>query len=334
MKVSSGQRARAAAGGLTLAALAAASLAANGTTYHLVDLGEAYAVGINDAHKAAGNRLGDTQPLRWGGARWHDLKQVPNTFGSAAYAINHFGDVSGYIENAGLAFVPAIWPRGTNNFVLLPLPDGASAGIATAITTNRRAAGYTFDGSCVVWDANWNVTDIGKPRHTGGCQATGMNIDGDVTVNASGHGFVWRDGHYKDIGSLGGEGSSAMAINRYGHVAGTGTDAAGIEHPIVWKAGTMTDLGFPDSSYVDVVARALNDNGAVVGDGWSNNDEAQHAVLFDQGQAIVLDTVVDDLADWNLEYATGIANDGTIVGWGVRSTYYTHAFMLVPMASD
>ena len=59
-----------------------------------------------------------------------------------------------------------------------------------------------------------------------------------------------------------------------------------------------------------------------------------HAVLFDQGQAIVLNTVVDDLADWNLEYATGIANDGTIVGWGLRSTYYTHAFMLVPMASD
>lgn len=100
-----------------------------------------------------------------------------------------------------------------------------------------------------------------------------------------------------------------------------GLDASGAEHAVVWKAGAISDLGAPDASYVDLVARALNERGAAVGDGWSNIDEAQHALLFEQGQALALNSAVDDLADWNLEDATGVANVGTIVGWGTRGGF-------------
>jgi uncharacterized membrane protein len=323
--------ARTISSGVALAiAIALSAPPAYAASYHLIDLGEAYAEAINDAGMVAGDQLGDTHPMRWHGGRWHHLRQVPNTFGSAAYAINRRGDVSGFLETAGFEFVPVLWVREMPGYKVLPLPGGATGGIATAITTGDRAAGYSFQGSCLTWDAQGTLLDLGSPRGTSGCEATGINVWGDVTVSASDRGFVWRGSHFHELPTLGGSVAVPMAIDRHGRIVGVASDSSGAEYPVFWRNDVATALSAPDSSYVELVARALSDTGIVVGDGWSNNDQAQHAVVWNDGEVAVLNDLVDELDDWNLEYATGVAADGTIVGDGSRGLE-SHAFMLVPL---
>lgn len=86
--------------------------------------------------------------------------------------------MSGYVQDASLEFVPALWLRGTPDFTLLALPAGQTGRIATAITARHRAAGYAFGGACLTWDASGQVTDIGRPAHASGCMPMGMNAEG------------------------------------------------------------------------------------------------------------------------------------------------------------
>lgn len=333
MKLSLAWFDRGAVGACVLAALAVASPAWS-APYHLIDLGKAEAVGIAGTGVVAGNKLGDKRPMRWNAGRWHALQEPGNSPGSVAYGINHGGDISGYVATMDGHRLPAVWLRGTATYATLPLPEGETDGVASAIANDGRAAGSASGGDCLVWDASGAVTDIGKPSHTTACHATAINIDGDVTVNASSRAFVWRHGAFHDIGNLGGGSALAFAINRHGQVAGSATDALRIGHAVIHENGHLVDLGAPDPSWVGLAATALNDKGVAVGNGWSTNDGVLRAVLFKEGQAFVLNSLADDLSDWNFEVASGIANDGTIVGWGTRGLNHKHAFMLVPTGTD
>jgi len=310
------------------AALAAS--AAHAAQYHLVDLGKATAAGINDAGIVVGNKLDLARPMRFKGDRWRAV-QEPDA-GAAALAINGKGDLGGYVRTDDQHVLPAIWARGTAGYTTLALPDGVTDGIASAIGRDGQAAGYSPGGHCLTWDESGNVTDIGKPAgSTHGCQVTGMNQRGELSVFAPPRGYVWRNGRYHDIGTLGGSSAIAFAVNRHGQVAGTATDASAVGHAVVWESGTMIDLGTPDWRFSGLTAKAINDDGVAVGDGWTTDDGVTRAVLYEGGQAFELNTLVDDLADWNLASATGISNDGTIVGYGTRGLHHRHAFMLVPI---
>ena len=65
-----------------------------------------------------------------------------------------------------------------------------------------------------------------------------------------------------DLGTLGGTGSSAAAINRVGQVVGSSTAADGWNHPFIWDAASgMYNLGSAYSGN----ATAINNLGQVVG---------------------------------------------------------------------
>jgi probable HAF family extracellular repeat protein len=59
------------------------------------------------------------------------------------------------------------------------------------------------------------------------------------------HAFVWSGpGTLLDLGTLGGDGSLAYAVNESGLVVGRSTTAGGWEHAFAWTAaGGMVDLG-------------------------------------------------------------------------------------------
>ena len=104
------------------------------------------------------------------------------------------------------------------------------------------------------------------------------------------HAFLYSNGTMTDLGSLGGadKGSSALAINASGEVAGLSqTATAGVTHAALWTGTTTVDLGAlaPLSSGSWSSADGINDSGQVIG-AWApgeNGTGTHHPWLYSNG---------------------------------------------------
>ncbi|MDX6557826.1 MAG: hypothetical protein QOF72_875, partial [Blastocatellia bacterium] len=161
------------------------------------------------------------------------------------------------------------------------------------------------------------------------------------------HAFIWHDdnsngvsdpGEMKDLGTLGGELSSALRINENNEVIGNSTttglfNASGF----VYRNNFMLDLNaaIPQNSGWHVTeARGINDNGVIVGYGFQGTGN-NHALLLTpslkQSQTVTLDTVpnktygnapftVNATASSNLPVTYSISGPATINGSTVTIT--------------
>lgn len=272
--------------------------------------------------------------------------------------------------------------------------------------SNKQLPGRTTEVlRCFVWDSG-NLRDIGTPAYDS-CRAMGINDRGTVVahtgygdqaylwkdgqwtfatagfpraINRFDHvvgqyfdgngfrGFLWRDGVFFGLGTLGGNFSTAVALNDKGHVVGTASVANGALHAFVYREGAMLDLGTLGGE--DSVATDINNRGLVVGHAdidFNNNhvafiadvnggmrpllDEPGSsfaAAINDRGavvgrvndRAFLLDdgvlTYLEDIAEvraagWTRLVATDVTERGWIVGQGLRqgTTGYT-GFVLAP----
>jgi probable HAF family extracellular repeat protein len=123
----------------------------------------------------------------------------------------------------------------------------------------------------------------------------------------------------KDLGTLGGHSSQALAINKGGAIVGASDLASGASHAFLYKAGVMRDLGALAGGRS--WARAINDSGVVIGASWVLSG-ATRAVRWKNGFKKNLGT----LGGRNSE-ATGINLSGVIVGWSETSAGRRHSFV-------
>lgn len=107
------------------------------------------------------------------------------------------------------------------------------------------------------------------------------------------------------INLVGGTGSAANGINRWGDVVGNVT-GAGVTHGFVNAGGTYTELDTLGGT--NSTANGINDAGQIVG-GADNGAGQFHAYLYDSGKARDLGTLGGDRSE-----AFAINNHGTIVG--------------------
>jgi probable HAF family extracellular repeat protein len=123
----------------------------------------------------------------------------------------------------------------------------------------------------------------------------------------------------KDLGTLGGKGSAAAAINNVGGIVGWSETATGQRHAFIYRAGVMRDLGALAGG--QSMALAINDSGVVVGSSTVLSG-ARRAVRWKDGVKKNLGT----LGGRNSE-ATGINLSGVIVGWSETANGRRHAFI-------
>jgi len=130
----------------------------------------------------------------------------------------------------------------------------------------------------------------------------------------------------KDLGTLGGSGSTALAINNAGKVAGAAAlplgDPSGDTHAFVYDiaSATMTDLETLGGSTSQ--ARGINDVGQITGVAFLQGNHARAAIFHP-------DLTVEDLGTLGGDRSEGydINDAGHVVGSSYTADHVEHAFL-------
>lgn len=150
--------------------------------------------------------------------------------------------------------------------------------------------------------------------------------------------FLWQKGLMQDLGTLGGNDATAVAVNERGQIVGfsytstTPNDDGGFTiHPFLYENGTMRDLGslggttaIPGSLGLGGGTRVLNESGQVIGTSSLPGTNLQHAFLWSNGKMIDLGTLGGTTSD-----AVAINNKGQVVGRArvTDTPFVRHAFL-------
>lgn len=298
---------------------------------------ESRALGINSLGQVVGYASlenGKQHAFLWDGSGLRDLGVLPGAHESIAYAINDAGQIAGASSTLGDITLHAFrWQNNalTDIGAFTPHAINKNGDVVGTMPVKRNGLDW-FEHACL-W-RNGTLTDLGTlggnnsyayAISDAGLIAGVSQIQDDLRTRA----FLWSGGTLSDLGVLGGHTSQALALNNANQVAGVSDTASGTSHSTLFTlnatggVASRTDLGTLDSSYS--YAYAVNGKGQTVG---TNG----HAVLWQGGAALDLNTLLPANGDWVLQNATAINDSGQIAGWGLFQGT-TYAFLLQPIAN-
>jgi probable HAF family extracellular repeat protein len=293
--------------------------------------------------------------------RWDVSTSTPTVIDSGyngsgktyGYGINNSGTMVGLVAS-GSAFRPSYF--NPQSLISTTTYGGQLAqAYATAINDSGIVVGNTGEWqvgpysatSAFIWTGSGAITRIPgatvgtysggtSGSITGSSAATAINKNGlvtgysttDTTSNIA-RAFVYDStvgdaSGFHLLGTLGGLATSTSqgnGINLGGDVAGSSTDANGIQHAFLYtKAdGSMIDIGALLGAGKISQANAVNNSGTVVGQynfGTDNSSPVYHAFVYSNGVATDLNDLIDPSLGFTLYNATGINSSGQIVGFG------------------
>ncbi len=180
----------------------------------------------------------------------------------------------------------------------------------------------TAPAFCATHTYAYTMIDLGVPAGDGFAVPRGVNASAQVTGAAgpadggSSDVFVYSNGTFTTLGTLGGNSAIAKGINTSGQVAGYSTNASGTYRAFISNGDSLLDIG--DLGGGSAVAYALNDAGQVVGSAVTK-DGSNHPFLYSNGQMIDLGTLGSPEGGewWNS--AEGINSSGVVTGYGYTS---------------
>jgi hypothetical protein len=248
-----------------------------------------------------------------------------------------------------------IWEHGTITNI---------GGFALAINDSGQAIGETTDAPGRESSFTWTLEGGARPI-TSSILPVAINSVGDLAGQGpNDHAMIFTNtGENIDLGTLPGDTSSeAVSINVQGHAVGRSDSGVAMidpflgtpyfpTHAFFWDGQKMQDLGALQAGFLPIpisgsdvpnaTATGVNDADMVVGyDSYDVGlDGSEPASVLDATVPFVwsvatglidLNTLVDPGSGWQLRIATGIDQDGEIVGIGVAPDGAYHGFMLVP----
>jgi probable HAF family extracellular repeat protein len=104
--------------------------------------------------------------------------------------------------------------------------------------------------------------------------------------------------------------------------------ANGSRHAVVWRNGSLTDLGTLGDEDAPSTALDINSHIQVVGTSEATSDHLR-AFLWEKGKMINLNQLIAPHTGWLLLVASRINDKGEILGRGYYHGYI-HAFVLKP----
>jgi len=327
---------------VTFATLLASAAAVGQPEFEIQDLGNlgfgnTRPFAISETGHVAGDSLDRSltlQAFRWVDGSITSLKVGAGM--SRAFGISPEGVVAGWHENPGSQAI--LWfPDGAHQF--LPIPAGFIGSEAFDATDGGLAVGARIDGVGDRLPSAWVDGDHVELAAQQGT-AAGVNeagtIVGDVLVDGFPAAAVWTDAGPESVTQtilpdLGSNAERANAISETGVIVGSALSAQTSKfHAVTWEDGEITDLGlFQD--FFPTNARDVNDEGVVVGDYFIPASDEHRAIMWIDRQPVDLNTTINPELGWTLEFATGITNDGRIVGFGTNANLTTvRGFLLTP----
>ncbi|CAN7214834.1 PEP-CTERM sorting domain-containing protein [Pseudoduganella sp. LjRoot289] len=150
------------------------------------------------------------------------------------------------------------------------------------------------------------------------------------------HAMLFANGQALDLGALPTDldgNSSAHDVNDAGTVVGSSDRGFGNQasdyHSFIYQDGVMRALG---SLTMNNSARAINNNGDVVGENWTDfTEQGKHAYLYQDGVQYDLDTLLAGGGDWRITEVRDINDSGQIVGLACRDGVGCYAALLSPV---
>lgn len=345
---------------VAVGAVSCASAGLNGAAlgapaYTITDIGtlpngsSSFANDVNNLRQVTGNAgtsgSSNLHAYLWTNGTKTDLGILTAVNFSRGYAINDSGVVVGESDNnTSNAF---IYQNGTmsgltslqgGNFFGVA-HDINNAGVIVGISRANTAAGGTasratkwvngvpqdlgsIDGLDNTTARAWAVNNAG----------TAVGLSRNTVANTS-QATLWSGGTIQNLGSLGDnlQFSQAYGINDNGLIVGasyTGqTTGSGtpITHAVIWQGGTITDLGTFGATFSE--AKDVNAAGLIVGYSTNISGSPATALLWQNGVAIDLNTLIPAGSGWVLRSAESINDAGDVAGYGTFGGQ-THAFLL------
>ena len=279
----------------------ASTFARDGTVTSLGTLGGplSFAYGIN-THGVVVGMAYDTafkqRAFRWADGTMGELEQPGASIGSTASAINDNGQVAGFATMGNGLAQGVVWKGSSIAATIAPLP-GMDYDQATAISAVGHVAG------------------------TSGVHGTGLT-----------HAFLFADGQLTDLQA--GDGTLTTlgyGINASDEVVGQMQQTINgkvVTQAFLHAGGLFTPLGFARPGDTWSVARAINDDGVVVGQ--SGGGTPYTAFVYDGTTMSELITRVKNPAGWVLVNASAINRKGQITGNGLYNGKWT-MFLATPV---
>jgi probable HAF family extracellular repeat protein len=255
------------------------------TSINTLGASVSFATSINDAGQIAGEETQSNDPclcfhafLYGNGA----MKNIENTSlfpgGTEAYGINKSGQVvgTGFPAGGGSTFHAFLYSGGT----MVDLnPFNGYQSIAKSINDSGQIIGSsTGDGTranpgASTWlYSNGKITNISGSSENGGVY---INNNGQIAgENNAGHGALYKNGSWTDLGGLSGASTSAVGVNLSGQAVGTAIFPIKSYHPfvpgkhvaVIFTSGSVVDLNTlipANSGFTLTDARAINDSGQI-----------------------------------------------------------------------